>query len=142
MSEVRRATLAELDALVELDAACFARPWRAAAWEPELRSESVFCLGTPFVGAACAPVILDTCELRRIAVHPAQRRRGIGRDLLAHVIHHARGLRCERIQLEVAAGNAAAIGLYRALGFEVVGRRPRYYDNPPDDALLLDLALG
>jgi ribosomal-protein-alanine N-acetyltransferase len=42
--------------------------------------------------------------------------------------------------LEVRAGNEAAQTLYRKFGFEVVGHRPRYYQDNHEDALLMTLA--
>jgi ribosomal-protein-alanine N-acetyltransferase len=48
----------------------------------------------------------------------------------------------EQVRLEVREGNAAAISLYRNLGFEAQGRRVRYYADPVEDALLLGLRLG
>jgi ribosomal-protein-alanine N-acetyltransferase len=41
--------------------------------------------------------------------------------------------------LEVRAGNEAALSLYRKFGFDVVGRRPRYYQDNYEDALLMTL---
>ena len=133
----------ELEALVALDRRCFAHAWGDAAWLPELRAGTVFCLGEEgaLVAAACAPIIVDSCELRRIAVDPQARRQGIGRDLLTFVIEHASAAGCTLLQLEVAASNAPALALYAAFGFERVGNRPQYYEDPPDDALLLDLYL-
>jgi ribosomal-protein-alanine acetyltransferase len=141
MSELRRAGLDALASIVALDHACFARPWTAAAWREELSHAVVFVTGDPPCGFACAAMIADVCELRRIAVEPAARRRGVARDLLRAVIDHARAHACERVQLEVAAGNAAALALYQAHGFVLVGRRRGYYRELGDDALLMDLTL-
>lgn len=142
MSRVRVAGLAARSELVELDAACFARPWTADAWTSELRAETVLVVGSPICGLACAPVIVDVCELRRIAVHPQARRRGLAGDLLRATIDRARESGCVRVELEVGAANASALALYRRHGFCVVGQRPGYYRDPPDDALLMDLDLG
>jgi ribosomal-protein-alanine N-acetyltransferase len=57
-------------------------------------------------------------------------------------ISWARQRGCERIDLEVSAGNASAIALYTGAGFEVVGRRPGYYSNPREDALLMSAGLS
>ncbi len=136
-----RATLADLPRLLELDALCFARPWTEAAWRAELEPGGGRLVLLAEAGFACAPIVVDACELRRIAVRPSARGRGLGRDLLAAVIAHARAAGCERVELEVAAGNLAALALYRAAGFVEVGRRAGYYKAPPDDAALLTLAL-
>ena len=141
MIPLRRATVADLPVLLALDAACFTKPWTAAHWAPELAGAGgvVWILGEPAIGFACAPVLFDTCELRRIAVVADARGRGHGRDLLSAVIAHARQTGCARTELEVAADNHAALALYRSLGFVEVGRRPGYYVEPPADALLLTL---
>ena len=63
------------------------------------------------------------------------RRQGIARRLLAQFIEHAKTQGAAGITLEVRADNAAAIGLYHALGFTEVARRVGYYENA--DALVL-----
>jgi [ribosomal protein S18]-alanine N-acetyltransferase len=147
----RRATLEDLPRLLQLDARCFARPWTEADWRAEFEHPGLIALagdpsparrcGDPALGFVSAPILGDRCELRRIGVIPSARGRGLGRDLLAGVIAHARVAGCVCVELEVAADNLAALALYRAAGFTVVGRRPRYYRDPPADALLLDLDL-
>jgi ribosomal-protein-alanine acetyltransferase len=141
---VRRASAVELPELLAIDAACFVNPWTEASWCAELdSSRSIILLASvPAVALACATIVLDACELRRIAVIPSARGHGIGRDLLLAVITHARAASCDRVELEVASQNSAALRLYRAAGFAVVGRRPRYYRDPPDDAVLMTLGLA
>jgi ribosomal-protein-alanine N-acetyltransferase len=136
----RVATIVDLERVVAIDRACFARAWTEDAWRAEIEAGSVL-LGVNPLGFACAPIVLDTCELRRIAVLPEARGQGLGRDLLLAVIAHARSRGCVRVELEVASTNAEAIGLYRRAGFVDVGRRANYYRDPPADALLMTLEL-
>lgn len=144
MSEpLRRASVEDVDELLTLDAACFAVPWAAASWRAELSDARsiVLLAGVPTPAFACAAIVFDACELRRIGVSPSARGKGVGRDLLLAVIAHARASGCDRVELEVAAQNSAALALYRAAGFAEVGRRPRYYREPVDDALLMTLPI-
>jgi ribosomal-protein-alanine N-acetyltransferase len=46
------------------------------------------------------------------------------------------------VELEVRAESGGAIALYTGLGFTVTGRRPKYYQNPPDHAVLMRLDLA
>jgi ribosomal-protein-alanine acetyltransferase len=140
-ARLRRARLADLPDLLELDAACFARPWTEAGWRAELDDRPGQLVLFAAAGFACAPLLLDTCELRRIAVIPSARGSGLARDLLAGVIAHARDHGATAVELEVAADNLVALALYRRAGFVEVGRRPRYYSNPPTDAVLMTLDL-
>jgi ribosomal protein S18 acetylase RimI-like enzyme len=142
MLDVRVASESDLDELVLLDAACFPNAWERRAWLDELGYGGVLVSGRPLLALACAAVLADICELRRIAVHPSVRRSGMARDLLRAVIDHARQSGCARIELEVAASNEPALALYGAHGFEQVGRRRGYYRDPPDDALLMNLDLS
>jgi [ribosomal protein S18]-alanine N-acetyltransferase len=75
-------------------------------------------------------------ELENIVVAPAERRRGLGQQLLEVLISTARSTNSEAVFLEVRESNAAARSLYEKAGFELIGRRKAYYANPPEDAVL------
>lgn len=70
--------------------------------------------------------VADEAELLLIAVSPDHRRRGIGSQLLDHFLDRSAEMDLKRVHLEVRDGNSA-IAMYRALGFEPVGRRRNYY---------------
>ena len=72
-----------------------------------------------------------------LAVAPDCRRQGLGRKLLCTLTEllHSKGI--ESLSLEVRPSNQAALALYSELGFVQVGRRPKYYVNPTEDALIL-----
>ncbi|EKU48665.1 GNAT family N-acetyltransferase [Brevibacterium casei] len=74
-------------------------------------------------------------DVMTIATTEAARGRGVGRTLLLAGIDWADEAGAGLIHLEVADGNAPALGLYRSLGFEEWGRRPDYY--PGADAVLM-----
>jgi ribosomal protein S18 acetylase RimI-like enzyme len=80
-------------------------------------------------------------ELESMAVAASARRAGIGGALCAAVLDWCREQGAASVTLEVRAGSTAALALYAALGFSQAGRRPRYYSDPEDDALILRLPL-
>lgn len=80
-------------------------------------------------------------EIENIVVDPALRKQGIGQALIRELGTRAKELGGIRIHLEVRESNAAAIALYRKLGFAETTRRRAYYRNPDEDALLFTLAL-
>ncbi|HWQ84167.1 MAG TPA: hypothetical protein VN363_06345, partial [Anaerolineales bacterium] len=47
---------------------------------------------------------------------------------------------CTSATLEVRAGNLAAQGLYQGFGFEIVGMRPKYYQDNQEDALIMTVS--
>ena len=75
-------------------------------------------------------------QILKVGVDPAMRRRGIARELLAHVAADARDLGASRCSLEVRAGNVGAQELYAALGFRSLGVRPRYYSDGEDAVIM------
>ena len=77
------------------------------------------------------------CELEFVLVPPETRRQGIGRMLIDTVVAWARDLGASEIRLEVRESNAPALRLYEACGFVVAGRRPGYYADPTEDAVLM-----
>lgn len=83
----------------------------------------------------------DQAELLNLAVLTAQRRRGVGAELLQTFVQTLaeRGIR--EIFLEVRESNAAAVAFYRAQGFQETGRRTGYYREPREDAICMSRKL-
>ena len=76
-------------------------------------------------------------ELESIVVAASARRAGIGSALCGVVLDWCRRQGATEVMLEVRSASAAAIALYAGLGFAQAGRRPGYYRDPEDDALIL-----
>lgn len=85
--------------------------------------------------------VSDEFEILNLAVTPAYRRRGIALRLMSEALQHARMAGARRAYLEARNSNEAAIALYSRLGFTECGRRPRYYQYPVEDAVVLALDL-
>jgi len=143
---IRDATLTDLDALTQIESACFAGDaWSPALVESELvgetRSVMLACDATSMFGYGSLRVVDDVADLQRIAVLPELRRHGLGRELLEGLLAKATGLGATRMLLDVAASNDAAIGLYESFGFQTISRRRGYYADDTD-ALVMERSLG
>jgi ribosomal-protein-alanine acetyltransferase len=79
----------------------------------------------------------DEWEIENIAVTGSAQRSGLGTRLLGEFLNLVRGRGGRAIFLEVRESNLAARALYRKLAFVEAGRRKNYYENPPEDALIL-----
>ncbi|MGC1100067.1 ribosomal protein S18-alanine N-acetyltransferase [Pantoea agglomerans] len=90
---------------------------------------------------AITQVVLDEASLFNIAVDPAFQRRGLGRQLLQHLIDELIKREVLTLWLEVRASNLPAIALYEQLGFNQVSRRHNYYPTASgrEDAILMAL---
>ena len=91
------------------------------------------------VGRAAGRGVEGFAELETVVVEFGARRAGVGRALCEGVIAWCLDLGLGRLELEVRAGSAGAIALYRSLKFVAVGSRPGYYRDPDEDALLMEL---
>ena len=84
---------------------------------------------------------LTSADLLTIATIPAARGRGIASFMLTELVSTARELGCPDVLLEVRQSNEAAQRLYARHGFVPIGRRRRYYQAPPEDAVVMHLTL-
>ena len=84
---------------------------------------------------------LTSADLLTIATIPAARGRGIASLMLTELVSTAREAGCPDVLLEVRQSNEAAQRLYTRHGFVPIGRRRRYYQAPPEDAVVMRLTL-
>lgn len=96
---------------------------------------------TPILGYGGYWKVGPEAQITNLVVRKDQRCRGIGRRLLEFILDCARVEMCSACTLEVRQGNVHAQSLYRALGFEVKGARPKIYQNPVEDAVLMEKKL-
>lgn len=120
-------------------------PWTLAALEAELAHDpaTLFVLRASgrvaaFVVARIHPPDMD---ILNIAVAPDHRRRGLGRLLVRSLLEEAKRAGASNVFLEVREGNLEARGLYRNCGFVETQKRPRFYRNPTEDAVLMALKI-
>ncbi len=139
----RLAAGADLDAVMALEAASFTNPWSREVLERELAESRVtrlYVLRTadhPVAAFCLCWLIADELHINTIAVEPSARRRGLGTELMRHVLAEAASAGATRATLEVRRSNAPAIALYERLDFTVCAVRPGYYTKPDEDALIL-----
>jgi ribosomal-protein-alanine N-acetyltransferase len=146
---VRPMQLADLVEVLVIDRLSFSLPWPESAYRHELtENPAAMCwaaeIGEPIgglrlVGMVVVWLIIDEAHIATIAVHPDYRGRGIGSQLLHVALTEAVKKGAKEAMLEVRANNSIAQAMYRRFGFQVVFRRPRYYRDNHEDALLMNL---
>ncbi len=131
---------AHIPAVAQLEKSLFSAPWDEASLESELHNPLSLWLvamdGDTLAGYIGSQSVLGESDMMNLAVAPVYRRQGIGRQLVEGLIA-ALSAENHCLTLEVRASNAPAIRLYETMGFLTVGRRPRYYQRPTEDALIL-----
>ncbi|MBE7550857.1 MAG: ribosomal protein S18-alanine N-acetyltransferase [Anaerolineales bacterium] len=88
------------------------------------------------IGLAGFWLMADEAHISTIAVHPDWRGLGLGEWLLLALLEAGQVLGAETATLEVRPSNEPALALYQKYQFEEVGRRPRYYSDNDEDALI------
>ncbi len=144
---LRAMTIHDLEQVHRIDEQSFSMPWPLSSYRFELLENPSSMLWVAeasgpngervVVGMVVVWMIMEEAHIATIAVHPNYRGLGIGRQLLAHSLQEAILKGATQATLEVRLSNQVAQNLYREFGFEVVGRRPRYYQDNSEDALIM-----
>lgn len=143
---IRRMILEDVPRIAQLEKLCFSDPWSENSISSELTNpyslwlvweEQGEVLG--YIGSQSVPPEADVMNL---AVAPEARCRKVGTGLLSALCEllHSRGI--DKLLLEVRASNTPAIALYEGFGFAVLGKRPKYYVNPTEDAWIMGKELS
>ena len=144
--KIQTLNLEHLNYLLELDQVCFNGWWTLEGYRRELESPNGHFLGifSPYadelLGMACFWSILEEAHITILAIHPQYQGQGLGQALLYSLLKMAVDIGLERATLEVRVSNQVAISLYQKFGFKTAGRRPRYYKDNHEDALILWLS--
>jgi len=142
---IRKAGLADVKAVSDIEQQAFIAPWSRWSFLTELGNPvSHFLVAGPMPpqawqvwGYVIFWAAAQEMHIMNLAVHPRRRGQGIARGLLTEALVRARALGTGTAWLEVRPSNSAARALYESLGFEEMGMRPRYYQDNQEDALIL-----
>ena len=151
---ISRMTEHDLVDVVEIEETCGLSRWGWEAYHAELAQErrSVmlvarfqngkdFSVEQKVKGFVAARLVADELHINNVAVRQEYRRLGIATKLLETALDEAARMGAQIAFLEVRAGNAPAQALYARCGFRMTGRRPNYYTQPTEDALVMSLAI-
>jgi len=136
---------ADMGEIMTIERTSFTSPWSARFFLEEIRVSYAKFVVAEMAGRIVGYIIywqlLKEVDIHNLAVHPAYRRRGIGRSLLSLAVDSAKGQGSNRVTLEVRKSNQAAQQLYHTLGFVERGVRKGYYSDDGEDALVMVLDL-
>jgi [ribosomal protein S18]-alanine N-acetyltransferase len=138
-------TTDNLEAIVNLDRVCFGGLWSQDSYRRELASENSYFLGIlglepdrrELIGFGCFWAILDEAHITLLGIHPQYQGQGWGKLLLSSLLQKAREINMIRATLEVRESNQIAIRLYEQYGFQILGRRKKYYQDTGEDGLIM-----
>jgi len=138
---VRALEHSDIQALAKIEAESFSMPWSENAFEELLTRPYCFYLvaladGRP-AGCCGYTVSFREASIDNVVVAKCYRNHGIAQRMLEELIAAGEKASVEAFTLEVRVSNAAAIHIYEKLGFQSEGIRPRFYEKPTEDALIM-----
>lgn len=141
---IRKMTLDDIPAVVQLDRISFSLPWPERSFRFELTDNPasrcwVAEIDGKLVGMIVVWLLVDEAHVATLATHPDFRRRGIATRLLSYALRNLIAEGARSSFLEVRVSNIVAQEMYRKLGYKESGRRPRYYKDNDEDAILMNL---
>lgn len=136
----------DLETVVRIERAAYPYPWTTGNFQDCLAAGYSCWVGEidgQMAGYWLMMSVLDESHILNCCIAPQWQRRGLGRQLMAHLFDIARSHRMQTLFLEVRVSNRAAQGLYQGLGFEVIAQRRGYYptDEGREDALIMKMNL-
>ena len=127
--------------VAQLEKICFSDPWSENSVASELKNKLSLWLVAVEDGSVAGYIgsqtVMDETDMMNVGVHPDFRRKGIAEALVTELVSQLQQQGSHCLTLEVRASNEPARKLYDKLGFTQIGRRPNYYRNPKEDALIL-----
>ena len=140
--EIVRMNAAHVAQVAAIEKECFGREgWSERSVSGELTNDLALWLvaveGDTVAGYVGSQTVCGETDMMNVAVTAGYRRQGIAEKLVNALVDELKKIESHCLTLEVRASNAPAQALYEKLGFQQVGLRPRYYQNPREDALIL-----
>lgn len=135
-----------ISAIAKIERECFSAPWSEKALAEELDVPSAIFITALDNGNVAGYVGMhhlgDVGYICNVAVSSDYRRKGIAGALLEYLIDYANKNSLSEITLEVRTSNEAARSLYEKFGFERLGTRPNFYNNPKENAEIYSRFFG
>lgn len=147
---IDRMTREDLDQVMVIENASFTMPWSRNLFLSEFRNKPVSLMlvallageGRIVAGYIVCWVFVDEIHILDLATKPELRRHGVARQLITAALRTGYAWGARRAFLEVRASNKPALRLYGDMGFGQVRVREEYYDQPVEDAVVMELGMG
>jgi [ribosomal protein S18]-alanine N-acetyltransferase len=141
-------SVAEIDSIFMLDRLCFGGLWSIESYRRELDNDCSHFLAITvdrelepktngIVGFGCFWAILDEAHITLLGIHPQYQGHGLGQLLLCSLLDRSQEIEMARATLEVRDSNQSAIHIYQKYGFQIVGRRKKYYQDTDEDGVIM-----
>ncbi|OGF46623.1 MAG: ribosomal-protein-alanine N-acetyltransferase [Candidatus Firestonebacteria bacterium RIFOXYC2_FULL_39_67] len=142
MLEIAKMLESDVDSVAALEANVFTLPWSRALILKDIKENNSARFFTArednlLVGYGGFWLLQDEMNIVNIAVHPEHRKKGLGKQLLKHLLTEGLKEGAKFATLDVRVNNTAAKKLYESAGFILIAVRKKYYTDNQEDALVM-----
>ncbi|MBP3352049.1 MAG: ribosomal protein S18-alanine N-acetyltransferase [Lachnospiraceae bacterium] len=141
MVRIRELEMGDIEAVSIMEAQSFSMPWSAKDFEQLVSDEKSLYLVAEtdglVVGCCGVTNVCGEGNINNVVVQEAYRGQGIAYAMMQELLVRGREMGCTEFTLEVRVSNAPAIHVYQKLGFVSEGIRPRFYEKPVEDAMIM-----
>ena len=143
---IRQMTEADVAAVAALEGENFSRPWSYDAFFNTLSDENYIVMIAKETDALLGYCVLlctgEEADITNVCTAPAARGKGVATGMLTALMDAGKSRGVTEFFLEVREGNVPARSLYTKLGFEEIGLRKNYYEEPKEHAVLMKYMVG
>lgn len=141
MVQIRKMASADVPFISKLEENTFSMPWSARGFLEMIEKKDaryyVAEVDGEVVGGCGVLMIAGEGNITNVVISPKFRNRGIGTQMLQYLIEEGYREGLTAFTLEVRVSNKTAVHVYEKLGFESAGIRPRFYEKPTEDAIIM-----
>lgn len=138
---IRKMRQEDTAAVSRLESEVFTMPWSESAFRKMAEEENAIYIVAVYqdtiIGNCGVRNILGEGEITNVAVGEKYRGHGVAKRMFRMLLTEGREHGIDAFTLEVRKSNLPAIRLYESFGFETAGIRPRFYEKPVEDALVM-----
>lgn len=141
MFDIRCMEEKDLEQVVEIEKSIFSDPWSQRSFLDSIVQDKclylVVCKEEEIIAYCGLYVVQDEGQITNVAVKESYRNAHVATDMISELMKRANVMGACNFTLEVRTSNTTAIHLYEKLGFESVGIRKKFYENPVEDAMIM-----
>lgn len=141
MLTVREMQIDDFSQIMSIETKNFSVPWTEAGFFTFfMRQDAIFLIAETageIVGYCGALTVLDEADILNVAVKDSRQGEGIGSRMMKALLDRLTQAGVTAVHLEVRESNHRAIHLYERMGFEAIGIRKGYYEEPAEDAITM-----
>jgi len=146
----RKMTKADLPQVLKIESEGYNYPWAVGVFHDCLKAAHYDCwvcedTTNKMTGYCIVSTAVGEATILNLCIANDERKQGLGRKFMLHVIDSAKEKKAESVFLEVRPSNQGAVALYESLGFNEIGIRPGYYkaeNGTREDAIMMAYTLN